>query len=425
MEKVDQRLDARGEQGVDEALVEVEATAIDGAGPRGQDARPADAEAVCARPRSAISRRLPGSGGSGRRRRRPCCRRRSAPGWRAKVSQIDGPRPSSAAAPSIWYAEAAKPQVKSPGRAGRAGPGRCRTRAMYSPADRTRNISGSLHPIVASGVGLRSDPPTARPAGERVGWQATGRGSSLRLSTKGRSVSCPRLRAAPPSPPRAPSPVPRPAQGPQAARAPRPRRQARCAKRRARSPRIGRSRAPHSVTTGGSVASSTRSTRARSRTRNDDGVGDLPGLIDKLDYLNDGTERSLGVDAIWLSPIHPSPGFDVGYDVADYDAIDPLFGTLDDFDRLVAEAHRRGIRIMLDLVMNHTSSAHRWFEESRRDPAGPYGDWYLWRDGVTRPLRARPASRTTGRRSSAVRRGPGTRSAASSTCTRSCPSSPT
>jgi alpha-glucosidase len=115
---------------------------------------------------------------------------------------------------------------------------------------------------------------------------------------------------------------------------------------------------------------------------NDDGVGDLPGLIDKLDYINDGTERSLGADAIWLSPIHPSPGYDVGYDVADYDAIDPLFGTLDDFDRLVAEAHRRGIRIMLDLVMNHTSSAHRWFEESRRDPAGPYGDWYLWRDGV-------------------------------------------
>jgi alpha-glucosidase len=115
---------------------------------------------------------------------------------------------------------------------------------------------------------------------------------------------------------------------------------------------------------------------------NGDGTGDLPGIIDKLDYVNDGTERSLGVDAIWLSPIHPSPGFDVGYDVADYDSIDPLFGTLDDFDRLIAEAHRRGIRIMLDLVMNHTSSAHRWFEESRRDPGGPFGDWYLWRDGI-------------------------------------------
>lgn len=115
---------------------------------------------------------------------------------------------------------------------------------------------------------------------------------------------------------------------------------------------------------------------------NGDGVGDLPGLIEKLDYVNDGTERSLGVDAIWLSPIHPSPGFDVGYDVSDYDAIDPLFGTLEDFDRLVAEAHRRGVRILLDLVMNHTSSAHRWFEASRRDPGGPYGDWYLWRDGI-------------------------------------------
>ena len=114
---------------------------------------------------------------------------------------------------------------------------------------------------------------------------------------------------------------------------------------------------------------------------NDDGFGDLPGLIDRLDYLNDGTERSLGIDAIWLSPIHPSPGFDVGYDVADYDAIDPIFGTLDDFDRLVAEAHRRGIRLMLDLVMNHTSSEHRWFQESRSDSSGPYGDWYLWRDG--------------------------------------------
>ena len=86
------------------------------------------------------------------------------------------------------------------------------------------------------------------------------------------------------------------------------------------------------------------------------------------------------IDAIWLSPIHPSPGFDVGYDVADYDAIDPVFGTLDDFDRLVAESHRRGIRVMLDLVMNHSSSAHRWFEESRRDPSGPFGDCYLWRD---------------------------------------------
>ena len=126
-----------------------------------------------------------------------------------------------------------------------------------------------------------------------------------------------------------------------------------------------------SATTGGSAVSSTRSIRARSPTRTTTASGDLPGIIDKLDYLNDGTERSLGIDAIWLSPIHPSPGFDVGYDVADYDAIDPVFGTLDDFDRLVAEAHRRGIRVMLDLVMNHTSSAHRWFEESRQRSERP------------------------------------------------------
>ena len=86
-----------------------------------------------------------------------------------------------------------------------------------------------------------------------------------------------------------------------------------------------------------------------------DGFGDLPGLIDRLDYLNDGTDRSLGVDALWLSPIYPSPGFDVGYDVADYDAIDPVFGTLGDFDRLVAEAHRRGIRIVLVWFMTRSS----------------------------------------------------------------------
>ena len=111
-----------------------------------------------------------------------------------------------------------------------------------------------------------------------------------------------------------------------------------------------------------------------------DGVGDLPGLIGRLDHLNDGTEGSLGVDAIWLSPIYPSPGFDVGYDVSDHAAIDPLFGTLDDFDRLIDEAHRRGLRIVLDLVMNHTSSAHPWFLESRADRSGPKADWYIWRD---------------------------------------------
>ncbi len=111
-----------------------------------------------------------------------------------------------------------------------------------------------------------------------------------------------------------------------------------------------------------------------------DGTGDLRGVISRLDYLNDGTPRSLGVDAIWLSPFFPSPGFDFGYDVSDYCAIDPLFGTLADFDLLVAEAHRRGIRIILDLVLNHTSHLHPWFIQSRSSLANPKRDWYIWQD---------------------------------------------
>lgn len=110
-----------------------------------------------------------------------------------------------------------------------------------------------------------------------------------------------------------------------------------------------------------------------------DGVGDLPGILAHLDYLN-GAPDSLGVDAIWLSPIYPSPFHDFGYDVADYENIDPLFGALDDFDRLVAEAHRRGIRVILDLVMNHTSHLHPWFLESRSSRDNPRRNWYLWRD---------------------------------------------
>jgi alpha-glucosidase len=114
---------------------------------------------------------------------------------------------------------------------------------------------------------------------------------------------------------------------------------------------------------------------------NGDGVGDLPGIIEHLDYLNDGTPRSLGVDAIWISPCFPSPGFDFGYDVSNYNDIDPLFGTLADFDRLVAEAHRRGIRVILDLVLNHTSHLHPWFVESRSARENPKRDWYIWHDG--------------------------------------------
>jgi alpha-glucosidase len=111
-----------------------------------------------------------------------------------------------------------------------------------------------------------------------------------------------------------------------------------------------------------------------------DGVGDLQGIIDRLDYLNDGTPDSLGVDAIWISPIYPSPMADFGYDVANYVDIDPLFGDLKTFDRLLAEAHQRGLRVILDFVPNHTSDEHPWFMESRSSRNNPRRDWYIWRD---------------------------------------------
>ena len=94
-----------------------------------------------------------------------------------------------------------------------------------------------------------------------------------------------------------------------------------------------------------------------------DGIGDLQGLIQKLDYLNDGTELSLGIDAIWLSPVFTSPMADFGYDISDYRAIDPIFGTMDDFDQLLEQAHLRNIRIIIDLVLNHTSDRHPWFQD--------------------------------------------------------------
>ena len=122
---------------------------------------------------------------------------------------------------------------------------------------------------------------------------------------------------------------------------------------------------------------------------NGDGCGDLPGIIDRLDHFG---PNGVDVDALWLSPIYPSPGRDVGYDISDYDHVDPRFGTEADFDRLVAEAHRRGLRIILDLVMNHTSDQHAWFKASRESREGPYADWYIWRDPagfdrLGRPLR--------------------------------------
>src|SRR3954470_3765585 len=108
---------------------------------------------------------------------------------------------------------------------------------------------------------------------------------------------------------------------------------------------------------------------------NGDGLGDIPGVTQKLDYI-----KSLGVDVIWLSPFYPSPMADFGYDVADYCGVDPVFGTLADFDVLVAEAHRRGIRVIVDLVPNHPSDRHPWFLESRSSRTNPKRDWYVWAD---------------------------------------------
>jgi len=121
---------------------------------------------------------------------------------------------------------------------------------------------------------------------------------------------------------------------------------------------------------------------------NGDGIGDLAGVISRLDYLNDGTDGSLGIDAIWFSPFYPSPMFDFGYDVSDYRNIDPAYGTMADFDRLLAEAHKRGIKIILDFVPPHTSHLHPWFVESRTSRDNPKRDWYIW-SGPSRPLKKR------------------------------------
>ncbi len=109
---------------------------------------------------------------------------------------------------------------------------------------------------------------------------------------------------------------------------------------------------------------------------NADGVGDIRGIIERLTYL-----ESLGIDAVWLSPIFPSPMADFGYDISDYTGVDPLFGTMEDFDALIEAAHGRGLKLILDLVPNHTSDRHPWFAESRASRDNPKRDWYIWRDG--------------------------------------------
>ena len=107
---------------------------------------------------------------------------------------------------------------------------------------------------------------------------------------------------------------------------------------------------------------------------NGDGIGDLNGLTEKMDYL-----KELGINVIWLSPVYQSPNDDNGYDISDYRAIMKEFGTMEEFDRMLRAAHERGIRLVMDLVVNHTSDEHPWFVESRKSTNNPYRDYYIWR----------------------------------------------
>ncbi|BCJ60600.1 hypothetical protein Jiend_40220 [Micromonospora endophytica] len=148
-----------------------------------------------------------------------------------------------------------------------------------------------------------------------------------------------------------------------------------------------------------------------------DGIGDLPGITARLDHL-----AELGVDAIWLSPFYPSPQADAGYDVADYRDVEPLFGTLADADDLIAQARARGLRVIVDLVPNHTSSAHKWFQAAlTAAPGSPSGSGTSSATAGDRTAASRP---TTGRASSADRPGPGSPTG-SGICTSSTPPSPT
>ena len=109
---------------------------------------------------------------------------------------------------------------------------------------------------------------------------------------------------------------------------------------------------------------------------NGDGIGDLKGIIEKLDYLKD-----LGIDLIWVSPFFKSPNDDNGYDISDYRDILEEFGTMEDFDNLLSETHKRGMKLIIDLVINHTSDEHPWFIEARESKDSPKRDWYIWREG--------------------------------------------
>ncbi len=112
---------------------------------------------------------------------------------------------------------------------------------------------------------------------------------------------------------------------------------------------------------------------------NADGYGDIRGIIQQIDYLCE-----LGIDAIWLSPVYRSPMIDCGYDISDYMQTDPIFGSIDDLKELITLAHAQGIRVIMDLVMNHTSDQHSWFETSRSSTDNPLREWYIWRQSVPR-----------------------------------------
>ena len=109
-----------------------------------------------------------------------------------------------------------------------------------------------------------------------------------------------------------------------------------------------------------------------------DGTGDFRGMAEKLDHI-----RDLGVDCVWLLPMYPSPGQDDGYDISDFDSIHPDYGTIDDFKDFLDTAHAKGLRVIADLVMNHTSDQHPWFQEARQDPSSPKRDYYVWTDDPT------------------------------------------
>ena len=109
---------------------------------------------------------------------------------------------------------------------------------------------------------------------------------------------------------------------------------------------------------------------------NNDGIGDLQGIISRLDYI-----KNLGVDVIWLCPVYQSPNYDNGYDISDYQDIMADFGTMADFEELLKQAHQKGLKIIMDLVVNHTSFKHRWFVESRKSKDNEYRDYYIWREG--------------------------------------------